>query len=81
MIDVKHHDRYVRVLIVEFSALVHELSLDLDDAVKGLVGDEGLVPDVQLQQRCRMSFVDNCMILPCPGARVSQIKKLAAVEL
>ena len=81
MIDVKHHDCYVRVLIVEFSALVHEFCLDLDDAVEGLVGDEGLVPDVQLQQGCRMSSVDNCIILPCPRARVSQIKKLAAVEL
>ena len=81
MIDVKHHDRYVRVLIVEFSALVHEFCLDLDDAVEGLVGDEGLVPDVQLEHGCRVSFVNNCIILPCPGARVGQIKKLAAVEL
>ena len=73
MIDVKHHDRYVRVLIVEFSALVHELCLDLYDAVEGLVGDEGLVPDVHLQHGCRMCPVNNGMVLPCPRAGVSKV--------
>ena len=66
MIDIKHHDRYVRVFIVVFSALVHELSLHLDDAVKGLVGDECLVSGVKLQQGCRMGSVNHCMVLPCP---------------
>ena len=73
MIDVKHHDRYVRVLIVEFSALVHELCLHLDDAVEGLVVDESLVTDVQLPHGCQVCFVNNCMVLPCPGAGVGQV--------
>jgi hypothetical protein len=51
--DVEHHNGDVLVLVVELARLVHELGLDLDETVEGLVGDEGLVPDVQLQQRCR----------------------------
>ena len=49
MVYVKHHNCYVRVLIVIFSALVHELCLDLDHAIEGLVGDKSLVPNVQLE--------------------------------
>ena len=48
MIDVEHHHCYVRILVIVFSTLVHELRLDLDDTVEGLVGDESLVPNVQL---------------------------------
>ena len=81
MVYIKHHHCYVRVLIVEFSTLVHELCLDLDDAVEGLVGDKSLVPNVQLEHGCRMCSVNNRMILPCPGARVSQVQELTAVEL
>ena len=80
MIDIEHHDRYVGIFIVEFSALVHELRLHLDDAVKGLVGDECLVSDVKLQQGCRVCSVNHCMVLPSPRAGVGKIKKLTAVE-
>ena len=52
VIDVEHHDRNVLIVIVVLLRLVHELSLDLDDAVEGLVGDQSLVADVQLQQCC-----------------------------
>ena len=53
VIDVEHHDCNVLVVVVVLLRLVHELCLHLDDAVKGLVGDQGLVPDVQLQEGCR----------------------------
>ena len=73
MIDVEHHHCYVRILVIVFSTLVHELRLDLDDTVEGLVGDESLVPNVQLEHGCRVCSVDNCMVLSCPGAGISQV--------
>ena len=81
MVNVKHHDCNVRVLIVELSTLVHELCLHLDDAVEGLVGDKGLVADVKLQQGSRMGTVDHGMVFPSPGAGISQVQELAPVKL
>lgn len=81
MVNVKHHDCNVRVLIVELSTLVHELCLHLDDAVEGLVGDKGLVADVKLQQGSRMGAVDHGMVFPSPGAGISQVQELAPVKL
>ena len=71
MIDVEHHDCYVRVLIVKFSTLVHKLSLHFDDAIERLIGDKGLVPNVKLEHGGWVGSVNNCMILSCPGAWVS----------
>ena len=48
VIDVEHHDGNVLIVVVVLLRLVHELRLHLDDAVKGLVGDQRLVPDIQL---------------------------------
>ena len=48
IIDVEHHDGNVLIVVVVLLRLVHELRLHLDDAVKGLVGDQCLVPDIQL---------------------------------
>ena len=45
--DVEHHDGDVLVLVVGLLALVEELCLNLDQAVEGLVGDQGPVPDTQ----------------------------------
>ena len=81
MVYVKHHHCNVRVLIVIFSTLVHELCLDLDHAIERLVGDKSLVSNVQLEHGCWMCSVNNCMILPCPRAGVSQVQELAPVEL
>ena len=53
VVDVKHHDSDVLVVIVVLLRLVHELRLHLDYAVEGLVGDQRLVPDVKLQEGCR----------------------------
>ena len=50
VVDVKHHDSDVLVVIVVLLWLVHELRLHLDYAVEGLVGDQRLVPDVKLQE-------------------------------
>ena len=66
MIYVEHHKCYILILIVVITALVSELSLDLDDAVKGLVGDQLLVPDVQLEQRSRVGLVDHSIVLSGP---------------
>ena len=48
VVDVEHHDCNVFVIVVVLLRLVHDLCLHLDDAVKGLVGDQCLVPDIQL---------------------------------
>ena len=45
--DVEHHDGDVLVLVVGLLALVEELCLHLDQAVEGLVGDQGPVPGTQ----------------------------------
>ena len=45
--DVEHHDGDVLVLVVGLLALVEELCLNLDQAVEGLVGDQGPVPGTQ----------------------------------
>lgn len=45
---IEHHESNVLVIVVKLLGLVAELRLDLDDAVKGLVGDHSLEPDVQL---------------------------------
>ena len=81
MVDVKHHNCNIFILIVVITTLVHELCLDLDDAVEGLVGDECLVPGVQLQQSCRVGFVNHSMKLSSSRAGISQVKKLTAIEL
>ena len=52
VVDVEHHDCNVLVVVVVLLRLVHELCLHLDDAVKGLVGDQSLVSDVQLEEGC-----------------------------
>ena len=39
-----------------------ESDLNLDDTVKGLIGDECLVTDVQLEQSCRVRSVQDCFI-------------------
>ena len=81
MVDVKHHDCNIRIFIVEFTAFVEELSLHFDDAVERLVGDQGLVPYVKLQQRGWMGPVDDCLVLPSSRAGICEIKKLTPVEL
>ena len=45
---IKHHKSDILVIIVKLLGLVAELSLHLDDAVEGLVGDHRLEPDIQL---------------------------------
>ena len=45
---IKHHESNVLVIIIKLLGLVAELRLDLDDAVKGLVGDHSLESDIQL---------------------------------
>ena len=55
--DIEHHQRNVLVVIVKFLGFVAELSLNLDDAVEGLVGDHRLEPDVQLQKGGRVGFI------------------------
>ena len=81
MVDVKHQKCYILVLIVVISTLVPEFSLDLDDTVKSLVGDKCLVPSVQLQQCSWVRPVNHSIVLSCPRARVSQVKKLTSIEL
>ena len=39
-----------------------ESDLNLDDTVKGLIGDKCLVTDVQLEQSCRVRSVQDCFI-------------------
>ena len=41
-------------------------NLNLDDTVKGLVGDECLVTDVQLEKSCGVGPVQNCLIRARP---------------
>ena len=43
-----------------------ESDLNLDDTVKGLIGDKCLVTDVQLEQSCRVRSVQDRLIRPCP---------------
>ena len=54
---IKHHESDVLVIIVKLLGLVAELSLHLDDAVEGLVGDHRLEPDVQLQEGGGMGLI------------------------
>ena len=56
---IKHHESNVLVIIVKLLGLVAELSLHLDDAVEGLVGDHSLEPDVQLQEGSRVTAVQS----------------------
>ena len=48
--DIEHHEGDVLIVVVEFLGFVAEFSLDLDDAVEGLVGDHRLEPDVQFEE-------------------------------
>ena len=81
MRDVEHHHRDVLILVVILLALVPELRLDFDQTVEGLVGDEGLVPGVQLHQQGGVAPVDDGLVLPRPGAGVRQVLELTSVEL
>ena len=56
---IKHHESNVLVIIVKLLGLVAELSLHLDDAVEGLVGDHRLEPDIQLQEGSRVTAVQS----------------------
>lgn len=60
--NIKHHERYVLVVIVELLGFVAELCLDLDDAVEGLVGEHRLEPDVQLEEGGRIAFVQGDVV-------------------
>ena len=79
--DVEHHDSDVLILVVILLALVPELRLHLDQAIEGLVGDEGLVPRVQLHQEGEVTPVDDGLVLAGPGAGVGEVHELASVEL
>ena len=79
--DIEHHHRDVLVLVVILLALVPELRLDFDQTVEGLVGDEGLVPGVQLHQEGGLAPVDDGLVLAGPGAGVGQVHELTPVEL
>ena len=45
--------------------------MNLDDAVKGLISDERLVTDVELQQGRRVGPVQDCFIRARPEASTS----------
>ena len=81
MRDIEHHHGYVLILVVVLLALVLELRLDLDEAVEGLVGHEGLVSGVQLDEEGGVRPVDDGLVLTCPGAGVGQVQELTSVEL
>ena len=79
--DVEHHHGDILILVVVLLALVLELRLDLDEAVEGLVGHEGLVSGVQLDEESRVRPVDDGLVLTSPGAGVGQVQELTSVEL
>ena len=45
--------------------------LNLDNAVKGLISDECLVTDVELEQGCRVRPVQDCFIRARPKTSTS----------
>ena len=79
--DVEHHHGDIFILVVVLLALVLELRLDLDEAVEGLVGHEGLVSGVQLDKEGGVGPVDDGLVLAGPGAGVGQVQELTSVEL
>jgi len=78
---IKHHESNVLVIIVKLLGLVAELSLHLDDAVEGLVGDHRLEPDIQLQEGSRVTAVQSHLVQPSPGAGLADILKKTPIEL
>ena len=79
--NIKHHERDVLVVVVELLGLVAELSLDLDDAVEGLVGQHRLEPDVQLEEGGGVALVQGDVMKASPGARLGHILEHAPVKL
>ena len=79
--DVKHHEGYIFIVVVELFWFVAEFSPYFYDAVKCLVSDHGLKADVKLQECRRMSFVELDMMETSSGARLWHIFKHASVEL
>ena len=78
--DIKHHQSNVLVIIVKLFGLVTELSSHFDDAVKWLVGDHGLEPDVELEKGGGVGLVEGHMMEPGPRAWLTNILKHAPVE-
>ena len=62
---IKHHDSNIFILIVSLLALIQELSLDSDQTIKSLIGDQSSVSGVQLDQESWVTSVDHCFILTC----------------
>ena len=79
--DIEHHEGDVLIVVVEFLGFVAEFSLDLDDAVEGLVGDHRLEPDVQLQKSSGVCFIQADMVEPRPRTRLGHVREHRAVEL
>ena len=80
ILDIKHHQSDVLVIIVKLLRLVAELGSHFDDAVEGLVGDHGLEPDVELQEGGGVGLVQRHVMQPCPRAWLTDVLKHAPVE-
>ena len=78
--DIKHHESNILIIIVKLLGLVAELCPHFDDAVKGLVGNHCLKPDIQLKEGSGVSLVEWHMMNPCPWAWLTHILKHASVE-
>ena len=80
ILDIKHHQSDVLVIIVKLLRLVAELGSHFDDAVEGLVGDHGLEPDVELEEGGGVGLVQRHLMKPCPRAWLTNVLKHAPVE-
>ena len=78
---IKHHESNVLIIIVELFGLVAELCPHLDDAVKGLIGDHGLEPDVELKEGGGLAPVEDHLVETSPGAGLRHVIKHTSVKL